>query len=357
MRFGLGPFELGSIDGRPHEEIYDEALEQSALAEEMGFDSVWFAEQHFTAEGACPSPETLAAAVAMRTRAVRIGIVPKPILTNPLYVAEDVAVLDSISGGRTQIALAMECAEGELSGYGVPREGVSERFAEAVEILRRAWGPTEFAHDGKHWRLPGRNLQGNPFAKGVTKINVTPKPAQLEIPIWVAARGTSDVEAAARLGLPWLASPLDTIGDLANKRERYARALAAAGRKAADLLFPAIRETYVAESMEEAQDDVAAGVLALYQGYQQRGLASGLPSSFPELAKDRFLVGTPDHVIREIERYRDEAQVNYLVCRLVAPGLSHAKAMATIRFFGQAIVPEFRMVAFPSEIRKRTRSA
>jgi alkanesulfonate monooxygenase SsuD/methylene tetrahydromethanopterin reductase-like flavin-dependent oxidoreductase (luciferase family) len=357
MRFGLGPFELGSFGGRPHEELYEEALEQCELAEEMGFDSVWFAERHFTAEGACPSAETLAAAAAVRTRGVRIGVLPKPILTNPLYVAEDVAVLDSISGGRIQVAVAATCASGELAGYGVPPEETQGRFLESIEILRRSWAPTPFAHDGQHWHIPGRDLRGNPFAEGIDEINVMPKPAQLEVPLWVAARDESDVKTAARLGLPYLGSPLDTLDELKRKRDLYERALGASARSAASHLFPVIRDVYLAESVEEARSDVEEGILALYHGYQQQGLASGLPSAFVDLAKDRFLVGDPDHVIRDIERYRDEAHVSYLVCRIVAPGLPHSKAMAAIRFFGQAVVPEFRMVGFPSEVRRRTRSA
>jgi alkanesulfonate monooxygenase SsuD/methylene tetrahydromethanopterin reductase-like flavin-dependent oxidoreductase (luciferase family) len=357
MRFGLGPFELGSPGGRPHQELYEEALEQCELAEEMGFDSVWFAERHFTAEGACPSAETLAAAAAVRTRSVRIGVLPKPILTNPLYVAEDVAVLDAISGGRVQVAVAATCTTQERAGYGVPPEDAEGRLLESIEILRRSWAPTPFAHDGKHWRLPGRNLRGNPFAEGIDEINVMPKPAQLEVPLWLAARDESEVKTAARLGLPWLGSPLDTLGDLKRKRDVYERALGASGRGSSSLLFPVVRDVYLAESMEEARRDVEEGILALYRGYEQQGLASGLPSTFTDLAKDRFLIGDADHVIRDIERYRDEAQVSYLVCRIVAPGLPHSKAMAGIRFFGQAVIPEFRMVGFPSEVRRRTRSA
>jgi alkanesulfonate monooxygenase SsuD/methylene tetrahydromethanopterin reductase-like flavin-dependent oxidoreductase (luciferase family) len=323
----------------------------------MGFDSVWFAERHFAAEGACPSAETLAAAAAVRTRSVRIGVLPKPILTNPLYVAEDVAVLDSISGGRIQVAVATTCARGELAGYGVPPEEAQGRLLESIEILRRSWAPTPFAHDGKHWRLPGRDPRGNPFAEGINEINVMPKPAQFEVPLWVAARDASDVEVAARFGLPWLGSPLDTFDDLKRKRDVYEHALGASGRGSGSLAFPLIREVYLAESMEEARGDVEEGMLALYRSYQQEGLASSLPSTFDDLAKDRFLIGDPDHVIREIERYRDEAHVGYLVCRLVAPGLSHSKAMAAIQFFGQAVVPEFRMVGFPPELRRRARSA
>lgn len=356
MRFGLGPFELGSFAGRPHAELYEEALEQCDLAEEMGFDSVWFAERHFTAEGACPSAETLAAAAAVRTRSVRIGVLPKPILTNPLYVAEDVAVLDSISGGRAQVAVAAECASSELAGYGVPPEDAEGRLLDSIEILRRSWAPTPFAHDGKHWRLPGKDLRGNPFAEGIGEINVMPKPAQLEVPLWLLARDDADVAIAARLGLPWLGSALDTLDDLKRKRDLYERALGASKPSSA-AIFPVIRDVYLAESMQEARSDVEEGILALYRGYEQQGLTSGLPSAFADLAKNRFLIGDPDHVIRDIERYRDEALVSYLVCRIVAPGLPHSKAMAAIRFFGQAVVPEFRMVGFPSEVRRRTRSA
>lgn len=356
MRFGLGPYELGSEGSKPLVESYEQMLEQAAYAEELGFDSVWVGESHFSAEGGCPSSETAAAAVAVRTHAVRIGVMPTLALANPLYVAEDVAVLDSIAKGRVIVAAQKATAQ-ELAALKIKEKDSDSRFLEALKVALKSWAPTSFAHAGEHWKLPGKDFKGNPFAEGVNEINVTPKPAQLSMPVWIAARDQAGVEQAARLGFSWLGSPIDTFAEIKAKNELYRKTLAATGRMVEGVLFPIVRELYMGETMQEARADVEQGVLALYQAYHRRGLIAGAPKSFDALARDRFIIGDVDHVAGEIERYHREAGVNYLICRMSFPGVSQTKTMAAIKFFGEAVVPEFRMAAFPSEIRKRKRAS
>ncbi len=74
-------------------------------------------------------------------------------------------------------------------------------FAEALEIVRKAWAPAEFAHQGGFWKVPAADFNGNPFANGIVRVNVTPKPAQLSVPVWIAGGDSAAVERAARLGL------------------------------------------------------------------------------------------------------------------------------------------------------------
>jgi len=272
-----------------------------------------------------------------------------------LYVAEDVAVLDSIAKGRVIVA-AQKATPQELASLKLKEKDSESRFLEALKIILKSWAPTSFAHAGEHWKLPGKDFKGNPFAEGVNEINVTPKPAQLSVPVWIAARDHSGVEQAARLGFSWLASPVDTFAEIKAKNELYRKTLAVAGRMVEGVLFPAVREVYMGETMKEARADVEQGVLALYQAYHRRGLIVERPASFDTLARDRFIIGDVDYVVREIERYQREAGVNYLICRMSFPGMSQTKVMAGIKFFGEAVVPEFRMAAFPSEIRKRTRA-
>lgn len=355
MRFGIGPYESGRCDGQSPEEAYEEMLEQAALAEEVGFDSVWIGERHFAGDESCSSCETVAAAVAARTRAARVGVIVAAGLTHPLYLAEDFAVLDNIANGRALIALRANLTRDELAAYRIAAEDVSARFDEALEIVRKAWAPAEFAHQGRFWKVPAADFNGNPFANGIVRINVTPKPAQLSVPVWIAGGESAAVERAARLGLTWLASPFDTIAELHRKRQAYAQVAAAQGRPMEEAPFAAIREVHVGETQAEARAAVEQPLLGLYAAYRKLGLVSG-ESSFEDLARDRFIIGDVDHVIEEIGRYRDQAGVNYLVCRMAFAGMRHGDVMATMRFFGQAVIPEFRMAAFPAEIRRRTRA-
>jgi hypothetical protein len=107
--------------------------------------------------------------------------------------------------------------------------------------------------------------------------------------------------------------------------------------------------------MDEARANVEKHLLALYRAYHERGALANLPGDFATLARDRFIVGDVDHVCAEIDRYQRSVGINYLICRMSFPGMDASKAMAGIRFFGGAVVPEFRMASFPREIRRRTR--
>jgi alkanesulfonate monooxygenase SsuD/methylene tetrahydromethanopterin reductase-like flavin-dependent oxidoreductase (luciferase family) len=355
MRFGLGPYDLISDDQQSSASRYEEMLEQAAEAEELGFDSVWLAERHFTPDGACSSSEAAAAGVALRTRATRIGVFTTVNVTNPLYIAEDVAVLDNIANGRVIVA-AQGGSAGDLAGYKIDPKTADGRFAEAIQIMLKSWAPTSFAHQGEFWRVPKGDFTGNPFAKGVTEVNVTPKPAQLSVPLWLAAPDRAGVERAARLGFPFVGSAFDTAAELKAKCELHRSTVAASGRLADGLLYPAVREVYLAETMQEARADVEKPLLALYQAFHRHGVLADVPGDFEQLARDRFIVGDVDHVAAEIDRYQRQVGINYLICRMCFPGLSAGKTMAAMKFFGQAIVPEFRMASFPPEIRKRTRA-
>jgi len=100
-----------------------EMLTLARLAEEAGFDSVWLAEGHFSSDGVCPAPQVAAAAVAATTEAIRIGLVASLGLYHPMYTAEDVAVLDNISNGRTLLLAAKPRAE-EAAACGTPSANI-----------------------------------------------------------------------------------------------------------------------------------------------------------------------------------------------------------------------------------------
>lgn len=354
MRFGLGPCDLGLSKSEKLSERYSELLDEGALAQETGFDSIWIGENHFGREAICTSAETVAAALATRTEGIRIAIIPALALANPLYIAEDVAVLDNISNGRVIVA-ARQPHPHELAQLGIKPKETADRFTEAFEVLRKAWAPAGFSHRGKYWNVPGQDFSGNPFAKGVTTVNVVPKPPQLTVPLWVFCWDKAAVGTAAALGAPWVGSPFDTMEELSQKQATYR---AQAGSAATgNLLVPAVREVYLGETMKEARADAEKGLLELYRTYRDIGLIDHPVGDFDSLARDRFIIGDVDHVIETITRYQREAGVNYLICRMRFPGMTHQKARAAIKFFGQAVIPEFRMDSFPGQIRKRSRQA
>lgn len=356
MRFALGPCLLTGPDPARLPELYDELLEQAHVAEEYGFDALWVGEHHGTAEGFCPSPTLVAAAIASAAPALRLGVCLALPLTHPIPLAEDVALVDCISNGRAMVAVSSGERAGDLAARGIPPDEQASRFAEALEIVLRSWAPTPFAFDGRHWRVPGRRPE-NVFAAGIDQVSVTPKPVQASLPVWLAARTADEVRLAAQLGLPLLGRAHETFAELRAKYALYDELLAKAGRREIGTVRPLVREVYIAESDARAEAEAAGPLRWLYERYRAWGLLPEVPDDFAALSRERFVVGGVDRCVAELQRYRDELGVNYVICRLALPGLPHLRALDAIRLFGQAVVSEFRMASFPAEIRMRSRPA
>lgn len=283
MKFGL------LLDARDPEAM----LALARTAESAGFDSVWLAEERSSDDGACPAPQVAAAATAAATGVIRIGVIAQLGLSHPLYTAEDIAVLDNISNGRTLI-MATKPSPQEAAARGLAPESIGERFREALEICLAAWSPVPFRHEGRHFRVPA-NLAENVHAAAFTHISVTPKPAQPRLPLWVTAGDEGDVRHAAQLGLP-IAGGDEPIGQLQTRFDLY-RSLTAA--------------------------------------------SAGQP-----LAVTRRLEAVDDSLHEEIEGCRNRLGAQYLIIR---PG--GAADAETVERFGKEVIPVFRMFGYPPELR------
>jgi alkanesulfonate monooxygenase SsuD/methylene tetrahydromethanopterin reductase-like flavin-dependent oxidoreductase (luciferase family) len=340
VKFGLGPYPADAA------ELYPELLDQVAAAEEEGFDSVWIDGGRQYSGG---SPFPLGAAVARRTKAVRLGVMPTVGLVHPIYVAEDAAALDLISNGRLILGLADQPQLGSLEAYGVTAGDARARFWESVEVLYRAWAPEPFAHEGTYWKVPAR-LPEHTLAVDAVKVSVTPKPAQPLLPAWVAASNEESVRRAASRGLPVLGQAWETRSELAAKFDRYREA---AGESLAGRLLPIIRDVHVAESTEQAWRDVEAPLAAAYGGYEDAGVL-GNGADVRTRAESRAIVGDVDSVIDELEAYQAETGCNYVICRMALPGLSSGAVRSSMTLLGRGVAPQFRMFGLPPEIRART---
>jgi alkanesulfonate monooxygenase SsuD/methylene tetrahydromethanopterin reductase-like flavin-dependent oxidoreductase (luciferase family) len=162
---------------RPLHELYRDHLEEAVLAEELGFDNVWASEHHFAEDAWNPSPITFLAAVAARTERVRIGtyVLLLP-FHNPVRVAEDIAVLDNLSGGRVDLPVGVGSAVEEFRTFGIPFNERLGRTFEALSIIERCFAGETFGHNGKYYDFPDVRMTTTPVQK--------PGP-----PIWVASMG------------------------------------------------------------------------------------------------------------------------------------------------------------------------
>src|SRR5215510_1354722 len=140
----------------PLPSIYDLALERIAIMDTTGYDAVWLAEHHFSGFSVCPSVHLMGMMAAARTKRLRIGTaVSLAALYHPLRLAEEVALLDMLSGGRVNWGAGRGFARSEFNAFGVPPEESTDRFREAVEIVLKAWTEERLTYKGQHFAFDG----------------------------------------------------------------------------------------------------------------------------------------------------------------------------------------------------------
>jgi alkanesulfonate monooxygenase SsuD/methylene tetrahydromethanopterin reductase-like flavin-dependent oxidoreductase (luciferase family) len=195
-----------------------DALEQVELADRLGFHSVWEVEHHFLEEYSHSSaPEVFLAAASQRARRIRLGhgiVQIPPGYNHPVRVAERVATLDLVSGGRVEFGTGESSSQMELGGFGVDRDHKQEQWEEMLDVIARMFVEEPFAgHDGRWARIPPRN--------------VVPKPKQRpHPPLWVACTRRESIVVAARKGLGALSFSFAEPEDAREWVEAYYRAIA-----------------------------------------------------------------------------------------------------------------------------------
>jgi alkanesulfonate monooxygenase SsuD/methylene tetrahydromethanopterin reductase-like flavin-dependent oxidoreductase (luciferase family) len=295
--------------------VYARALERIEIMDRSGYDAVWLAEHHFSSFSVCPSVHMVSTLAAARTRRLRIGTaVSLAPFYHPLRLAEEVALLDQLSGGRVNWGAGRGFARVEFEAFGVPPEESATRFRETVDIVLRAWTEERLSFAGRYFRFED--------------VEILPKPLQQpHPPVWLAASSEGAIEWAAAHGFSILMDPHSSAAELGHKRRFYAERLAAAGHAETGRDIPMARLVAIAEDAEKAAAVAKSGALWIldsYLGTQHRPVMHGnfTPAGVDPVARyldEVILHGTPESVAGEIQRLQDEIGLDYLLC---AP-LSH----------------------------------
>jgi alkanesulfonate monooxygenase SsuD/methylene tetrahydromethanopterin reductase-like flavin-dependent oxidoreductase (luciferase family) len=194
LRFGLWvDFRNPPQWRRPYKDLHAETLEMIAYGESIGYDDLWLSEHHFVDDGYSPAMMPIAAAVAMKTKKIRIGtsVVLLP-MYDPVRLAEDGATVDILSGGRFELGAGLGYRAGEFEGLGLKYKERAGRMNEALEIIRRLWEGETLTFHGKHFHVEGARVSPEPVQK--------PRP-----PIWVGGFAAGATRRAARYGDGYIA--------------------------------------------------------------------------------------------------------------------------------------------------------
>ena len=255
MNVGVLQF-FGWPDRRvPIQTIYKRALERIETMDRSGYAAVWLAEHHFQAFSVCPSIHMMATLAAARTRRLRIGTaVSLAAFYHPLRLAEEVALLDVLSGGRVNWGAGRGFHRQEFEVFGVPPEESAARFREAVDIVLAAWRTERLTYTGRF----------HSFAD----VEVLPRPLQQpHPPVWLAASSEDSIRAAARDGFAILMDPHSTHAEIARKLRIYCDSLRAAGHDPATREVPTARLVAIADSAAKAEQVARRGARWLVDSY------------------------------------------------------------------------------------------
>ena len=313
----------------------EESAEQVRAARDAGFDLICTGQHYLAApyqmSASFPLLARMAAEAGDMEVAATVVLVP---LHNPVELAESVATMDAICNGRFIFGVGLGYRDEEYTAFGLERGERVSRLREALEVMKLLWTQEEVEFEGKYYRVP----RVSPATRPVQQ----PHP-----PIWVAANNDVAIRRAARWGYPWLVNPHATMDMVAGQWQGYKAALEQAGQPTPEAL-PMMRELYVAQDRETAYMESEPYLASKYAAYAAWGQDKALPGEesfsvpYQDLARDRFLLGSPEDVVGEIRRYEQELGVNYLIFRMQWPGMSQEQTLRQIELLGREVIPQVK---------------
>ena len=306
-------------------DVYSATVEQAVLADELGFDHIWFSEHHFLEDGYLPAFQPLAGAIAARTTQIRISndIALLP-LYHPVRIAEELAVLDHISNGRMEFGIGMGYVPKEFEAFGVPLKNRVSMTDEAIEILRLAWKDEPFSFKGKRYEL--------------SNINVYPKPVQpLGPPLWIAAMKEPGALRAARFETNLLPQ-----GRREDVLDPWRNELKTQGKDPNDYRVGIIRSVYVTDDKERdwpvirEAERFRMGVYNTFMAETPDEYGWGSGDGIPQTV----IIGTPREVISQLKAFIDAYGITDIATSGLPPGVDPEFMANNLERLAREVIPE-----------------
>jgi alkanesulfonate monooxygenase SsuD/methylene tetrahydromethanopterin reductase-like flavin-dependent oxidoreductase (luciferase family) len=359
LRLAAGEYRRGVEFGIFHEferprgvseaQAFDDAFDIVDAAEEWGLDAVWLAELHFSPlRSVLSAPLTIASAIAARTSRIKIGTAVQILpLGHPLQLAEEAATVDQISRGRLIFGVGRSGFARTYAHYGVPYAESRERFAETLEIVRRAWTSDTFSYSGAHFQFHDTCVVPKPYQKPHPPIRVAATSPDTFPSI--GAQGY-DIFAAVRLG---------TLSELAPNIAAYRAAYTQAGHAGKGRVFLRV-PVYVADSFSKAKEDSEASIMHFYRQLGEQLEASAGQAgaraieqrdvrgrrlqeiTFDEVLRDKVIVGTPEMVSERLRGIVDDLGLDGILAELNSGGnVPRAGVKHALQLLCQAVMPAY----------------
>ena len=301
MKFGILQFFSWPERRLALPTVYERALERIEIMDRAGYDAVWLTEHHFNDYSVCPSIPVMGAYAAARTRKLRIGTgVTLAAFYHPLRLAEEIALLDILSGGRVNWGAGRGFDPREFRTFGVLVEESQARFREAVDIVIRAWTEERLTYRGRFFSFDD--------------IEVLPKPLQRpHPPAWMAAGSLDAAAWAASVGYSILIGPHTTHVETGQQREFYLQQLHKHGHSAKGREIPITRFLAIAPTDAEAAEVAREGAKWLFKTYIDPARFGAAGDPVQRYVDSAIVHGTAERVAGELMRLREEIHLEYLI--------------------------------------------
>ncbi len=313
---------------------FDDCMAQARLAEELGFASLLKGSHYAGAPLQEFQQLPFLSRVMAECPSLRLvtGIVLLP-LHKPLDIAEQLATIDIMSKGKLTFGAGVGYREVEFQGFGTTQSDRIARFEENLEAIKRLWSEDNVTMRGSHFNLDNVTLSSKPVQK--------PMP-----PIWIGANADGAVRRAARLSDAWFINPHQRMETIARQLDIYKRELDAVGKPFPDEL-PLMREVFVAPTREEAEELARPYLEAKYKVYHEWGQDKAMPKGddnlnldFDDLARDRFLFGSPDEVTEQIVKFNKTLGANHFVLGIHWVSMPNNLVLDMMNIMAEQVFPQ-----------------
>ena len=337
MQFGVF-YQIPCAERQTPAARYADVIAQVQLADGLGYHTAWLAELHFARRfSVMPAPLLMASALSQTTRRIRLGAAVSLLpLHHPLRIAEEIATLDILSGGRAVFGIGRGSNPNHYRGYGIPIEERSDRFVEGIDLALRAWQEEPLNYAGQFYHAENVRLEPKPLQR--------PHP-----PVYIASNGADTFPLVGRLGHNILVTPLIiTVQGVSDGLDTYRQTLAQHGHNPDAAKVVVNVPVYVDETAAAAQSNFAPTInnyLDTLRSMQNnsRGASRAGQLTYEDIYRELGAVGTPEQVTARLQWFRDLYAPQEFMCWFNIGGiLTNEQVSRSMRLFADEVMPHFQ---------------